>query len=188
MRLQAAILGNLHEYMRDEELKAENAVTSGVTEITMDIKNDLRAQVIKAGLGNKLAKTWQAKVYPKGQKSLSAAGVITSKATKIIRAFDEGAVIRSSKGLFLAIPTENAPKKENNDKRICPSNFPARLGQLRFVYVRNGLSMLVVDKRRVTKIMFFLVPQVNLKKRLDYKSVVDRHAPKLEQTIIQNWR
>ena len=143
---------------------------------------------MQAGLGNRLAKTWQAKVYPRGKKSLSAAGVITSKATKIIRAFDEGAVIRSSKGLFLAIPTENAPKKGNNGKKICPSNFPARFGELRFVYVRNGLSMLVVEKRKITKIMFFLVPQVNIKKRLDYKSVVDKYAPRLEQTIIDNWR
>ena len=188
MRFKAAISGNLHEYMKEEQDKAKTAVTSGVYEVTQNIKNELRNQVVKAGLGTKLAKTWQAKVYPKSQKSLSAVGVIQSKASKIIRVFDQGAVIRSSKGIFLAVPTENAPKKGSDGKRICPSNFPARFGQLRFVYVRSGLSMLVVDKRKMTKVMFFLVPQVSIKKRLDYKSVVNRFAPKLAQTIIEKWQ
>ncbi len=74
MRIEAAITGNLHKFMEQQKAAAEAAVTAGVAEVTERIKNDLRGQVTGAGLGNKLAKSWQAKLYPKGQKSISAAG------------------------------------------------------------------------------------------------------------------
>ena len=60
--------------------------------------------------------------------------------------FDEGTVIRSKDGWWLAIPTPNAPKRGVGGKRINPSNFPEhRFGKLRFVYRRNGPSLLVAE-------------------------------------------
>ena len=56
---------------------------------------------------------------------LDAASLVYTNAPQIIRAFDEGAVIRSKRGRFLAIPTENAPRKGTDGKRISPSTFPA---------------------------------------------------------------
>ena len=211
MRLDAAIKGNLTKFMKQQEEAAQAAVTGGVSEITTHIKDDLRSQVTNAGLGSKLAKSWQAKVYPKGKKSLEAAGWVFSKAPKIIRAFNEGAVIRSKDGWFLAIPTEAAPKRGVGGKRINPSNFPEHtLGRLRFVYRPGAVSLLVVDGLRAstgkrggfrkasdsalksgrglaTVVMFFLVPQAKLKKRLDYKSVVNQWQPQLGQAILNNW-
>ncbi len=195
MRLEAAITGNLRAYIEAQKNAAETAVTEGVREIATRIKDDLRAQVVNAGLGNKLAKTWQAKIYPKNQKSISAAGVVTSKASKLIRAFDNGILIRSARRVFLAIPTENAPKRGIGNKRINPTNFPEhRYGKLKFVYVSSTLSLLVVNVRSKRKnepsnnvVMFALVPQVKLGKRLDYQSVVNRHVPQLPSTILANW-
>jgi len=211
MRLEAAIKGNLTKFMKQQQEAAEQAVTGGVSEITTHIKDDLRGQVTNAGLGSKLAKSWQAKVYPKGKKSLDAAGWIFSKAPKIIRAFNEGAVIKSKDGWFLAIPTEAAPKRGVGGKRITPSNFPEHaLGRLRFVYRPGAVSLLVVDGLRAgtgkrggfrkasdsalksgrgltTVVMFFLVPQAQLKKRLDYKAVVNQWQPQLGQAILNNW-
>lgn len=211
MRLDAAIKGNLTKFMKQQEEAAQAAVTGGISEITTHIKDDLRSQVTNAGLGSKLAKSWQAKVYPKGKKSLEAAGWVFSKAPKIIRAFNDGAVIRSKDGWFLAIPTEAAPKRGVGGKRINPSNFPEHtLGRLRFVYRPGAVSLLVVDGLRAstgkrggfrkasdsalksgrglaTVVMFFLVPQAKLKKRLDYKSVVNQWQPQLGQAILNNW-
>ena len=63
-----------------------------------------------------------------------AGAPVYTMAPQIIRAFDEGAVIRSKRGRFLAIPTENAPRKGTDGKRISPSTFPEhRFGPLRFV-------------------------------------------------------
>lgn len=211
MRLEAAIKGDLHKFMEQQKVAAENAVTAGVAEITDRIKNDLRGQVAGAGLGSKLAKSWQAKLYPKGRKSIDAAGWVFSKAPKLIRAFDEGTLIKSKDGFFLAIPTEAAPKRGVGGKRITPSNFPEHsLGRLRFVYRPGRISLLVVDNLRAgtgkrggfrkasesalktgralaTVVMFFLVPQVKLRKRLDYKAVVNRWEPQLPQTILKHW-
>lgn len=212
MRLEAAITGNLQKFMAQQQAAAEAAVTAGVAEITGRIKDDLRGHVTGAGLGGKLAKSWQSHLYPKGRNSISAAGWVFSKAPKLIRAFNEGALIKSKDGFFLAIPTEAAPKRGVGGKRISPSNFPEHsLGRLRFVYRPGKISLLVVDGLRAgtgkrggfrkasdsalksgrgltTVVMFLLVPQVKLKKRLDYKAVVNRWAPQLPQTILQHWK
>lgn len=195
MHLKAAITGNLREFMQKQKQSAEVAVTRGITEVTDSIKLDLREQVISAGLGQRLAKTWRSAVYPKNQASIHAAGVITSKAPKIIRAFNEATVIRSSKGAFLTIPTENCPKRGVGNKRIAPSNFPEhRYGKLRFVYVNGQMSLLVVDKPRRSKsgsprsiVMFVLIPQVKLRKRLDYQAIADKWAPQIPDAILSNW-
>jgi hypothetical protein len=211
MRLEAAIKGNLHKFMEQQKAAAETAVTAGVAEITDRIKNDLRQQVAGSGLGSRLAKSWQAKLYPKGKKSMDAAGWVFSKAPKIIRAFNDGALIKSKNGFFLAIPTEAAPKRGVGGKRINPSNFPEHsLGRLRFVYRPGKISLLVVDNLRAgtgkrggfrkasdsalksgrgltTVVMFFLVPQAQLRKRLDYQSVINRWEPQLPQTILKHW-
>lgn len=209
MRLKASIQGNLHQFIECQKSAAETAVTAGVQEITDRIKNDLRTQVTAAGLGSKLAKSWQSKLYPKGKKSIAAAGWVFSKAPKLIRAFDEGALIRGKNVSFLAIPTDAAPKRGVGGKRISPSNFPEHaLGKLRFVPRKGAPSLLVVDSlqagkggrfRKASKValktgrglttvvMFILVPQVNLKKRLNYKSVAHRWESHLPQAILNHW-
>ena len=195
MELKAAITGNLTAYIKDQQQQAELAVTNGVKEITERIKQDLRSQVVSAGLGDRLSKTWRSQTYPRNQVSLSAAGVVKSKAPKIIAAFNDGVTIRSSQGKFLAIPTENAPKRGIGNKRISPMTFPEhRCGKLRFIYVNSGLSLLVTDqpnKRKKdankTKVMFILVPQVKLGKRLDIQATVNKCTPLLPQAVLSNW-
>ena len=85
------------------------------------------------------------------EPELDAASLVYTKAPQIIRAFDEGAVIRSRRGRFLAIPTENAPRKGTDGRRISPSTFPEhRFGPLRFVPRQSGPSLLVVDGLRAS--------------------------------------
>lgn len=210
MRLSAAIRGDLKKIMKEEMTAAETAVTAGVREVTNGLKGDLRQQVLSAGLGQGVAKAWQTKFYPSG-KSLNAAGYLYTKAPDIVYAFGYGAVIKSSKGFFLAIPTAAAPKRGMNGKRINPSNFPeASMGRLRFVYRPGKHSLLVVDDLRArtgkrggfaqasesarrtgrsltTVVMFILVPQVSLKKRLDLEGAVAKWEPTVPEKILSNW-
>jgi hypothetical protein len=212
MRLEAAIKGELRKFMEEQKVAAEAAVTAGIAKITTSIKDDLRSQVVSAGFGQKLAKSWQAKFYPKGQKSISAVGWVFSKAPKIVRAFNEGALIKSKDGFFLAIPTDAAPKRGIGGRRISPSTFPEHaFGKLRFVYRSGKISLLVVDNLRAgtgkrggfrkasdsalksgrglaTVVMFLLIPQAKLTKRLDYQAVVSRWQPLLGQAILDNWQ
>ncbi|SEP28882.1 hypothetical protein SAMN04490248_1861, partial [Salinihabitans flavidus] len=151
-RIKAALQGDLSRFMREELADAERAVTEGVHEAGEDLVHALRRDVIAGGLGARLAKSWRAAHYPKGGRSLGAASVVRTKAPTLIRAFDEGALIRSQDGIWLAIPTDAAPKRGIGRKRITPTNFPEnRFGPLRFVYRKSGPSLLVVDNQRERK-------------------------------------
>jgi hypothetical protein len=133
-----------------------------------------------------------------------------------MRTFDEGAVIRSTHGRFLAIPTENAARKGAGCKRISASTFPAhRFGPLWFVPRQSGPSLLVADGLRAslsrqtgqlrgfrraterarrggqgltTVVMFLLVPQVKLSKRLDVARAAERWSGQLPAMIEQQLR
>jgi Family of unknown function (DUF6441) len=149
MKLAATIARSLQAEMQAELRGVERAVTAGTKAASQGLKTELRRQVGKAGLGPRLANSWRDKHYP--NQKLDAASLVYTKAPQMIRAFDEGAVIRSRRGRFLAIPTENAPRKGTDRKRISPSTFPEhRFGPLRFVPRQSGPSLLVVDGLRAS--------------------------------------
>jgi hypothetical protein len=214
MKLAAAIARSLQADMQAELRGIERAVVSGTRDAGRGLRTELRRQVSSAGLGQRLANSWRDKHYPNQQ--LDAASLIYTKAPQIIRAFDQGAAIRSRRGRFLAIPTENAPRKGTDGKRIRPSTFPEhRFGPLRFVPRQNGPSLLVVDGLRAsfrrqtgqvrgfrraterarrsgqgltTVVMFLLVPQVKLSKRLDVARAAERWSGQLPTLIEQQQR
>jgi hypothetical protein len=125
-------------------------------------------------------------------------------------------VIRSRRGRFLAIPTQNAPRRGSDGKRISPSTFPEhRFGPLRFVPRSNGPALLTVDGLRAsfsrktgelrgfrsatdrarrsgqgltTVVMFLLVPQVKLRKRLDVARAAEHWSAQLPALIEQQLR
>ena len=124
-------------------------------------------------------------------------------------------MIRSRRGRFLAIPTENAPRKGTGGGRISPSIFPQhRFGPLGLVPRPNGPSLLVDglraslsrktgelrgflragDRARLTRtglttvVMFLLVPQVKLRKRLDVARAAERWSAQLPALIEQQLR
>ena len=149
MKLATTIAPALQAHMQAELRDIERAVTIGTREAGRGLRTELRRQVTSAGLGQRLANSWRDKHYP--NQKLDAASLVYTKAPQIIRAFDEGAVIRSRRGRYLAIPTENAPRKGTDGKRISPSTFPEhRFGPLRFVPRQSGPSLLVVDGLRAS--------------------------------------
>jgi Family of unknown function (DUF6441) len=214
MKLSALLARSLQADMEAELRDLERAVASGTREAGRGLKTELRRQVGSAGLGQRLANSWRDRHYP--NQKLDAASLVYTKAPQIIRAFDEGAVIRSRRGRFLAIPTENAPRKGADGRRISPSTFPEhRFGPLRFVPRQGGPSLLVVDGLRAsfsrksgavrgfrratdrarqrgdgltTVVMFLLVPQVKLRKRLDVAQAAERWSGQLPALIEQQLR
>jgi hypothetical protein len=210
-RLTAALSGSLEKLLADEVRAAETAVTAGLKRATDGLKSDLRQQVIGAGLGQGLARSWRGEVFPKGRRSLDAAGLVYTRSGRILRGFAEGVTIRSRDGLWLAIPSENAPRRGIGGKRISPSTFPEhRYGRLRFVFRPGKPGLLVVDGLRtgtgrrggfrrasqralrtgrglVTVVMFVLVPQVQLRKRLDVDGPARRWQGQLPQLVLEAW-
>jgi len=211
MKLAAAISGDLRKIMAEEVKAAEDAVTAGMRQAADGLKADLRRHVTEAGMGQRLANTWRAELYPKGRKSIKAAGFVFTRAPTIIRAFDQGAVIKSKHGFWLAIPTPAAGTGARG-KRMTPGLWEQMHGsRLRFIYRRGAPSLLVAENMRArtgkrggfakgsasalrsgrglaTVVMFILVPQVSLRKRLDVNAVAERWASALPELIVRNWR
>jgi len=209
MKLAGKMVGSLKADLQADLRRIERAVPDGVKAAGDGLKGSLRKQVVSAGLGARLSRTWRGRTYP--NRGHDAASLVWSKAPQIVRAFAEGAVIRAKGGRWLAIPTPAAPKRGVGGKRITPATFPVeRHGPLRLVKRRGRTALLVVDGVRVssttgrvgrrakgdgrtksggyrkgiaTVVMFVLVRQVRLRKRLDVVRVAERWARRLPALI-----
>ncbi|OAO02712.1 DUF6441 family protein [Roseovarius indicus] len=203
--------GRMDDLMRAEGRQWETAVTGAVVDVTNQIKRTWRGQIRAAGLGNRLAGAIRSDSYPKGTVSASAAGWVYTAADDIIGAHDEGSLIRSADGFWLAIPTDAAGFRGPGLAPPTPLDFERRTGiALRFVY-RPGRSALLVaeggtskrgpfrSRKRVrlksgrysknvqTVPIFILVPQVKLPKRLDLMPAAQAEAARLDNLIVAHY-
>jgi hypothetical protein len=209
MRLTARIEGDLRLDMETEIRVGKMAALGAVTGVAAAIKQDWRGQIRQAGLGTRLGNSVRSDVYPKGLGSLNAAGLIWSKAKKIVGAFETGVEITAKNGNWLAIPLP-AAGKSGRGGRIMPGEWEKRTGRrLAFIY-RRGRSALLVDTgttlrgarvtgkdgfsrpargfRNRSVPIFVLVPRVRLQKRLGLLSGADRLARSMGARLVAGWR
>ena len=205
MKIDLSVSPDIVAMMQAEFLAGEKAVTAAMRQAGSDLKNDWRGQIAQAGLGQRLARSIRNKTYPERGESLDAAAFIWSKAPKIIHAHDRGVLIRSKYGFYLAIPTEAAGKGRGG-ARLTPGEWERRRGmRLRFIYRRNGPSILVAEKARintrgtavasrsktgrgqVSAPIFLLVLQVKLRKRLDLARDAEKVAGSVPGLIVEKW-
>lgn len=187
------------------EIKAgERAVSSAMRTAGNELKSAWRSQITGAGLRQRLARTIRSEQFPKGRSSLNAAALVWSKAPMIISAHDTGPLIRAKNGFWLAIPTPAAGKSSRSG-RITPAAWEQRTGlRLRFVYRRRGPSLLVAEGRLstagravrsrsktgrglTTVPIFLLVPQVQLRKRLDLARDARQVHDAVPGLIVAGW-
>ncbi|WP_302480208.1 DUF6441 family protein [Sphingomonas bacterium] len=181
------------------------AASSGAMRDTMpDAKQELRDQVVGAGLGGRLANTWRGDVYPKSAKSMHPAGYIHSNAPLIIDSFLRGAqIVPIAGGKYLAIPTASVPlsrrgsaigagrKARGAGSRMSPVEVEAVFGQDLIIKPgRNGHLLAFVDPdqsrgRRLRRpkgqkgklvLMFTLVKSVRMPRLLDLDGPGQRWA------------
>ncbi|CTQ53546.1 hypothetical protein LP7551_02070 [Roseibium album] len=117
--LGLALVGDLQKHLNAERKELGQALRGGTEDVANLGKKRFRQQILNAGLGIRLAKSWRSVVYPrKGVDTLEPAAVIKSKAPQIVTAFSSGDAIRSSHGAgFLAIPSEFAPRSRRRGTR-----------------------------------------------------------------------
>jgi hypothetical protein len=213
VKLLVKALGDIKADFVRETGTLKRSVHNGIKRGADGLKLELRKQVMDAGLGTRLANTWRAKVYPDQPVSMRPAAFVSSKAPDIMRAFGEGAVIRAYRRRWLAVPTKNAPKRGQDGKKLTPMNFPEnRLGRLIFVERKSGPSFYIVkdvrksfsqktgafrgykkaSNRAITRgeaekfvVMFILLDQVTLKKRLDIQGAAQHWTNRLPDLIEQ---
>lgn len=203
MKLSASVT-DIAALMAQEVKAGEKAVTFAIKDAGTQLKTAWRAQVVGAGLGERLSRTIRSELYPKHKDSLNAASMVWTRAPVIINAHDDGAVIKSKDGFWLAIPTE-AAGKASSGKRPSPGEWERRTGlRLIFVYRRTGPSLLIAEARLnkqgraaasrsktgrgVASVpVFLLVPQVRLRKRLDLESPARTALNALPGDIASRW-
>jgi hypothetical protein len=193
----------------------QHAVTAAMDEVTAGLKQELRDQIEAAGMGSRLAKTWQGKRFPDFKPSINAAAYVWSRAPDIVDAFERGVPIVAKNRKYLAIPTKDAGVLHTTvkGKRLTPAIWETETGvKLRFV-PRGNHALLVSDGRYVRQparyrrrksfkpakypalpgqkrsiVIFVLVPQVSPGKRLDIEGVGNRWADRVGDLIAANWR
>jgi hypothetical protein len=210
VRVLVEVTNDLPAHMKRQVQVGARAVTVGIAGATAQVKAGWRDQITAAGLGPMLAKTIRSAVYPKGQTSPNAAGLIWSKAPKLISAHNTGPLIRSKDGFWMAIPLPVAGKGKGGS-RITPGEWEQRTGRrLRFVYRSGKSALLVADDARLNKKsiaaakggkrrkdgiltgaqtipIFALVPQVKLRKRLNLETVAHQAGQGLPARIRAAW-
>jgi len=204
MRIDIKIEGDLKAMMAAEIRAGERAVSGTLRGRAAALKANWRGQVASAGLGARLGNTMRSQVYP-DRPSLNAAGLVYTKAPKIIGAHEAGAVINAKNGFWLAIPLPSAGKGRRG--RITPGEWENKTGRrLRFVY-RAGRTALLVDDgtvraghapafgakkvrgfRNRTVPIFYLTPQVKLRKKLNLFAAAESVASGIPAEIVARWR
>ena len=206
MKLGYETVGDIAKLLSDELKAAEQAAGASVHKAGLEIKADWRKQIVNAGLGTRLSQTIRSQTYPRDKESLRSASLVWSNAPHIISAHDEGTVIKTAGGHFLAVPQPAAGYASTAKKRWTPKEWERRHGlELRPVRLRTGLILLVADKARITKkgravmskaktgrnqvtaIIFVLVPQIRLKKRIDLQRSVEPISSKVPGRIVRRW-
>lgn len=192
----------------------ELAVSEAMNEVQAGLRDELRGQVVSAGMGRRLAKTWRGKRFPESGASINSVAYVWSRAPDIVDAFERGVPIVARNRRFLAVPTRDAGVSHTtvNNKRLTPAIWETETGvKLRFV-PRGSHALLVTDayyarqparwrRRKSFKpirspltggrkalVIFVLVPMVNPGKRLDVEGTGNRWADRVGSIIASHWR
>lgn len=160
------------------------AITGAMRETTGLLKQSLRDDVNRAGLGSRLANTWRGETYPQKSASVSPKGYIWSKAPEIISFYDSGNVIVPINGhRYLAIPTAAARAITGKKRRrLSVPEVEAKLGRkIIIIKGKNGHLLGLFDQslkrgggrkrgvpnKRDLVLLYTFVPMVAGQKRLD---------------------
>ncbi len=192
----------------------EQAVAAAMSDVQAGLKDELRGQVVEAGMGVRLAKTWRGKRFPESRPSINSAACVWTRAPDIVDAFERGVPIVARNRRFLAVPTKDAGVSHTmaKNKRLTPAIWETETGvKLRFV-PRGSHALLVTDASYVRQparwrrrksfkpirtpltggrrllVIFVLVPMVRPGKRFDVEGAGDRWANRVDGLIAQHWR
>jgi hypothetical protein len=212
LEVRLALTGNLHTLEQRVHLAIARGARTAAERMLARGKTRLLGDVRQAGLGDRLANVWRADIYPKSANARTHAPAVvfrvsdrakttredslgnTSKiasAAEIIKAHTEGPTITSRSGLYMAIPTENTPRKGR--RFATPTEVEQMFDQDLTVLRGRGQQMLAfVDavrgksgrgyraptktrrgqgRRSEMVLMFVLVRQVRLRQRLQWPRI-----------------
>lgn len=197
-RIRAALEGDLDRILRAEIGAAETAVTAAVKRAAGGLQRDLRRQTKRAGLGDGVEKAWRRAVYPARGKSIQAAGLVFSKATRIVEAFAADRVIHARRARWLVIPlpaaerqglaTSRRRSRSSKERRWSElENAIADGRRLTFVQVKATGGLILDTATRPPTPLFLMVREVRLSKRLDLDAPQRRWGDRLPGLILREF-
>lgn len=156
----SARLTGLTAALKTQDVIARMGAMKAMSRAGGGLKQELRDQIIAAGFSEKLANTWQDRLYPTTGQSLSPAAYVFSKAPGIIDAYARGVTIVATGGRrLLAIPTDDTPLKRAGDA-LTPKEVESRYGRrLRLVPARSAQGSLIGGRAVAYLVMDNLVPK-----------------------------
>ena len=192
MEIQVKYDGDLAGLSAEVRKRLGEAAAAARDIIGTRAKLSLRQEIRSSGLGERLATTWRFQAYGHGRSSpLNPVALVFSKAPKIVTAFSANTVI-TPKGTYLAIPTENTPRRGN--RYMKPNEVEEKFqqslvlihgrGQQILVFVdaikgKSGKGYRRASKKRIASgrevemvLMYVFVRQVHLKKRLNWPTII----------------
>lgn len=197
------------EAWNQNEAALAEGLTAAMGDAGTELKEVLRDQVRSAGLGDRLANTWQGKVFPQGRNSLDPSAYVWSKAPRIILAFGQGATIVPVNGSQrLAIPTENVPRNGrrlmtpveveaafNQDLIVRPGRKGSLLAFVNVIPALNKRGFRKATPRRLASgrdvklvLMFVLVRSVFLAKRFDIQAAAEKVGARVPEFLANRMR
>lgn len=207
-----AIDGAILEVRRELSRKLRKATQAAGRETTLAARAQVNAAFSRVAKYQKsgsarLANAWRGKLFPQNAESgtLEPAYLVYSQAPKIIAAFEAGATIVPKKGRFLAIPTIETGRnvrrafagrltpelwvKENRVAlRFVPMPYGgvliADLQRFKRGRKRKGKPDTFVVRRQKPQVMFVLLRQTTLRKRLDVKGLAQRAGGSYRNSVV----
>ena len=210
LQVKLAFEGNLGSYVEQTHLRiaagARRAAERQAADAILALRQDTRP-----ALGERVANAWRADVFPKSasKHTHAPAVLVYSKAPKIITAFGETTTIHAKNAVYLAIPTENTPRKGrrlatpveveamfNQDLILIHGRGQQFLAFVDAIAAKSGRGFrkptgrrIVAGRARKLVLMFVMVRQVTLQKKLNYKAIfsdLERQWPDLFASEIAN--
>lgn len=187
---------DMRRLMRDDLNAVARAATTSVRRATLGSRRDIRKQLRRSlTLGKRLSgasledlvRAW---VEPRRGNRLDPKGRVYSRSryrrpsglVDLLLVFDEGAVITGRGGKWLAIPTEDAPLRRGRGgaRRATP-----REAGLNLFFLPAGRNRGVLVDRRSEKVMYVLVKQVRIAKRIDLDRVFQVRSARLVEQFFR---
>lgn len=207
--LDMALRGDLEPWKKRVKGAHLRSMRGALVEVGAWGKDLFRADIRKGGLGNRVANATRGKIFPKQGLALNPVFWITTNAKKLIDAFDRGALIVANGGAAVAVaipdsPAEALPNPKGPDDAVDEAR--RRFGELDYVPARGSRPAMLVaplagftktgrlTRRKLTKTgklrsgtvsvpLFWLFPQVRLKKRNNWRRIRARFGSEAPQRL-----
>ncbi|MGD9924432.1 MAG: DUF6441 family protein [Pseudorhodoplanes sp.] len=192
MRLRIALTHDINGWSERKQQAVRRGSMVGARRFRARLKLALRDDVRRAGLGDRVANTWRDELYPSGGKlSMRPTVFAWTKAPEIVRGHTDGVPIRGKSGNWLAIPTENTPRKGrrlatplevegifNQDLVVFKGRGGQALAFVNVIRAKSGRGFRRATKRRTRDgrdnemvLMFVMVKQVTLRPKLNWQRI-----------------